>query len=422
MSDVAIRTVNLGKSYTILPGSSSQLNKQRTLQEDIVRIVKNPFKFSKQKKEEIWARQDVNFEIKKGEIVGVIGANGAGKSTLLKILSRITEPTTGHVDMYGRVGSLLEVGTGFHSELSGRENIYLNGAVLGMRKKEIDRKFDEIVDFSGVEKFLDTPVKRYSSGMRVRLAFSVAAHLDPEILLIDEVLSVGDAEFRKKSLGKMDEVARDGRTVLFVSHNMGAIRSLCTRTIQIEEGEISFDGDTREAVQEYLTHLANTKNLTGKVDLRDRINKYSPSPLIQELVIKNKSKISPYLTTGQKASFEITLENISSYPGYLVGVTFTNRHGERLASINSSDAAKSSVTSANANTAKATLVFEEFPLLPNQYNVITTISQSDRILDRIIDAASLDVREGNVTNARIPGTPFSGYFSMNGKWDIRNIK
>jgi lipopolysaccharide transport system ATP-binding protein len=199
-----------------------------------------------------WALKDVNFEVKRGEVVGVIGRNGAGKSTLLKILSRITEPTEGRINLHGRVGSLLEVGTGFHPELTGRENIYLNGAILGMKRAEIRRKFDEIVEFSEVARFLDTPVKHYSSGMHMRLAFSVAAHLEPEILLVDEVLAVGDAEFQKKCLNKMGEVAQEGRTVLFVSHNMSAVQRLCSRGIVLEGGRIAFDGTAPEAVSRYL--------------------------------------------------------------------------------------------------------------------------------------------------------------------------
>lgn len=207
----------------------------------------------------IWALKDVSFEVKQGEVVGIIGRNGAGKSTLLKILCKITNPTKGCAELRGRVSSLLEVGTGFHPELTGRENVYLNGTILGMRKKEVDRKFDEIVAFSGVEKFIDTPVKRYSSGMRVRLAFSVAAYLEPEILVIDEVLAVGDANFQKKSLNKMHEIGQHGRTVLFVSHNMAAITRLCERTILLEEGAILKDGPTQEVVSTYLNTTVGAK-------------------------------------------------------------------------------------------------------------------------------------------------------------------
>jgi lipopolysaccharide transport system ATP-binding protein len=218
--------------------------------------------------ETIWALKDVSFEIGHGEVLGIIGGNGAGKSTLLKILSRITEPTEGYANIYGRIGSLLEVGTGFHPELTGRENIYLNGAILGMTKKEIDRKFDEIIDFAEISKFINTPVKFYSSGMYVRLAFSVAAHLDPEILLVDEVLAVGDVAFQKKCLGKMDDVARRGRTVLFVSHNMAVIRTLCERGLCIRQGSIIADGPISEVVDAYLASLEQVKtiNLAVRTD------------------------------------------------------------------------------------------------------------------------------------------------------------
>jgi lipopolysaccharide transport system ATP-binding protein len=207
----------------------------------------------------IWALKDVSFQLQRGEVLGIIGKNGAGKSTLLKILSRITTPTSGRVEIRGKVSSLLEVGTGFHQELTGRENVYLNGTILGMTKKEIDVKFDEIVDFSGIEKFIDTPVKRYSSGMKVRLAFSVAAHLEPEILIVDEVLAVGDAEFQRKCLGKMGQVAKEGRTVLLVSHNMGAIAQLCGQAILLEDGRIKVAGSSSDVISSYLM----SKEITG---------------------------------------------------------------------------------------------------------------------------------------------------------------
>ena len=206
----------------------------------------------------IWALRNVSLEVRKGEVVGIIGRNGAGKTTLLKILSRITNPTEGYAEIRGRVGSLLEVGTGFHPELTGQENIYLNGAVLGMKKKEIDRKFDEIVDFSGVEKFIDTPLKRYSTGMQVRLAFAVAAHLEPEVLLVDEVLAVGDVAFQQKCLGKMDDLSQEGRTVLFVSHDMTRIGKLCPRSVLLDEGGVSYQGETSTAISKYLQSADRT--------------------------------------------------------------------------------------------------------------------------------------------------------------------
>jgi len=252
MSDVVIRAEGLGKSYLI--GHESERERYVALRDVIARGARNLVRTAGDvvrgrqlvvgdQIEEFWALKDINFEICRGEVVGIIGRNGAGKSTLLKILSRITEPTTGRVEIRGRVASLLEVGTGFHPELTGRENIFLNGAILGMTRAEIRRKFDEIVAFAEIERFLDTPVKRYSSGMYVRLAFAVAAHLEPEILIVDEVLAVGDVEFQKKCLGKMQDVASGGRTVLFVSHNMGAVQRLCSQGIFLEDGTVKLQSD-----------------------------------------------------------------------------------------------------------------------------------------------------------------------------------
>jgi len=257
MSDTVIRVENLGKKYTL----GHQKQARYTALRDVIsnsaksagRKFLKPFgkKVSDPAIEEFWALKDVSFEIKQGDRVGIIGRNGAGKSTLLKILSRITEPTKGSIRIKGRVASLLEVGTGFHAELTGRENIFLNGAILGMSKAEIRRKFDEIVDFAEVEKFLDTPVKRYSSGMYVRLAFAVAAHLEPEILIVDEVLAVGDTQFQKKCLGKMGKVANEGRTVLFVSHNMQAIRTLCSSAIVLNKGQVICRGSINDCITSY---------------------------------------------------------------------------------------------------------------------------------------------------------------------------
>ncbi len=270
MSDIAIRVEHLSKRYRIgsagRPRYETLYDKITGAGSHLLNKLRRPLppqseKIRSSHSEFIWALKDVSFEVRRGEVVGIIGRNGAGKSTLLKILSRITEPTEGRAEVYGRIGSLLEVGTGFHPELTGRENIYLNGAILGMKKAEIDRKFDEIVAFAEIEKFIDTPVKFYSSGMYVRLAFAVAAHLDPEILLVDEVLAVGDAAFQKKCLGKMGEVAGEGRTVLFVSHNMAAISNLCNSVMVLESGCLAFLGNTVQGVQFYATSiLANLDN------------------------------------------------------------------------------------------------------------------------------------------------------------------
>ena len=286
MSDIAIKAEKLSKRYRI--GQST--NGYKTLRDTLAGLVAAPFRRKRSapscmqkgipnpsstsalaslRSDEIWALKEVSFEVKRGEVVGVIGRNGAGKSTLLKILSRITEPTDGCAEIHGRVGSLLEVGTGFHPELTGRENIYLNGAILGMKEAEIERKFDEIVAFAEVEKFIDTPVKHYSSGMYVRLAFAVAAHIEPEILLVDEVLAVGDGRFQRKCLNKMQDVGRQGRTVLFVSHNMPAVTRLCPRTVLLDSGKVLRDGPSHQVVSAYLGSDLGTTAAREWPDLRE---------------------------------------------------------------------------------------------------------------------------------------------------------
>jgi lipopolysaccharide transport system ATP-binding protein len=271
MSDIVIRADNLSKRYAI-----GHCPRYSTLRDALANAARAPFRALRSNGNRrngddfIWALKDVSFEVRQGEIVGIIGRNGAGKSTLLKILSRITDPTNGHAEIRGRVGSLLEVGTGFHPELTGRENVFLNGAILGMRKQEIARKFDEIVAFAEVEKFIDTPVKYYSSGMYVRLAFAVAAHLDTEVLFVDEVLAVGDFKFQNKCLGKIQDVSHSGRTIMFVSHNLAAIASLCPRSIHVCEGQISADGTTERVFQGYLNDIGE---LGEAQSLRDRVRR-----------------------------------------------------------------------------------------------------------------------------------------------------
>ncbi|MGR9073089.1 MAG: ABC transporter ATP-binding protein [Gammaproteobacteria bacterium] len=275
---LAIKVENLGKKYTI---GHQRKDRYETLRDKIAHAgrsayqrLRHPLSINREEveEEEFWALRDISFEIRQGERVGIIGRNGAGKSTLLKILSRITQPTTGKATINGRVSSLLEVGTGFHPELSGRENIFLNGAILGMRKAEIEKKFDEIVAFAEVEKFLDTPVKRYSSGMYVRLAFAIAAHLEPEILIVDEVLAVGDVQFQNKCLAKMDQVGKEGRTVVFVSHNMGVITKLCPKSIWLEKGELNQIGNTNTLTDAYL--CSGLSELRGEKILPDDISKH----------------------------------------------------------------------------------------------------------------------------------------------------
>jgi lipopolysaccharide transport system ATP-binding protein len=271
-----IEITNLSKKYPIIHDKTPY----RTFRETIMHRLRHPFARNKTQ-ETFWALKDINLTINRGEIIGVIGKNGAGKSTLLKILSGITKPSEGKIKLYGRVSSLLEVGTGFHPELTGRENIFLNGVILGMTRKEVEKKFNEIVAFAGVEQFLDTPVKHYSSGMYVRLAFAIAAHLEPDILIIDEVLAVGDIEFQKKCLGKMEEVSKEeGRTVIFVSHNMGIIQKLCSKTILINNGKISAQGNTREVIEKYLSKSQQIDSL--QKDKKSKVSYISKVEILDE--------------------------------------------------------------------------------------------------------------------------------------------
>lgn len=308
MSDVVIRTENLGKLYRI----GERQRSYKTLREAITNAFSVAFQnssrspqptFRNPRPESIWALKNISFEVKCGEVVGIIGRNGVGKTTLLKVLSRITEPTEGWAEIYGRVRSLLEVGTGFHPELTGRENIYLNGAILGMKKGEISRKFDEIVAFAEIDKFIDTPVKRYSSGMYVRLAFAVAAHLEPEILLVDEVLAVGDATFQKKCLGKMEGVAKEGRTVLFVSHNMSSVAQLCSRAVWLNNGQLKRDGKCTDVIRAYLSQGVRS---TGHWVRPNGFKSTSEVELLGVYVASEDTKPIPIVNFDK--SFEIEVE------------------------------------------------------------------------------------------------------------------
>lgn len=344
MTDIAIKVENIGKTYFL---GHNNLKRERfsTLSEVIANNAKGLVRKTSDmlkgrpiiqgdEVEEFLALKDINFEIKQGDRVGIIGRNGAGKSTLLKILSRITEPTKGRISINGRVASLLEVGTGFHQELTGRENIFLNGSILGMSRKEVQRKFDEIVDFSEVEQFLDTPVKRYSSGMYVRLAFAVAAHLEPEILVVDEVLAVGDAQFQKKCLGKMEEVSTQGRTILFVSHQLGSVQALCNRAILLRKGELVDDGEAGEVIQRYLTSLVSAptfnpfslnnpdRNISGRVWLTDGYILNSNGHKINNMMAgENIKVVFHYESTSEIEDLEVIFTIFNSN-----GVAVTNIH------------------------------------------------------------------------------------------------
>lgn len=333
MNQVAIHVEQLSKRYRL-----GERVRYKTLRDAVASLIRIPANANSPKQQSadnyIWALDQVSFEIQAGEIIGIIGPNGAGKSTLLKILSRITEPTTGFARVVGRVGSLLEVGTGFHPELTGRENIYLNGAILGMRKKEIERKFDEIVAFAELDKFVDTPVKHYSSGMYVRLAFAVAAHLEPEILLVDEVLAVGDAAFQKKSLGKMQDIAKEERTVLFVSHNMGAISRLCQRAILLRAGKVELIDRADTVIRHYLS-----ENATGTPDVHLEPTKNPSAPmLVTRLWIADRQgNPIPFVDVAQEFSVGVRVLVRRAILGADIAIRFYNAIGQALFTCNLSD-------------------------------------------------------------------------------------
>jgi len=327
-SSTAIRVVELGKRYRI----GAARAQYRTFREVITNAAKAPLRrlFGSANDRpapdrEFWALRGVSFTVAPGDVVGVIGRNGAGKSTLLKILSRITEPTEGRAEIHGRVGSLLEVGTGFHPELTGRENVYLNGAILGMRRAEIQRNFDEIVAFAEVEQFIDTVVKHYSSGMYLRLAFAVAAYLEPEILLVDEVLAVGDAVFQKKCLGKMDEVARQGRTVFFVSHNLEAVRSLCTRGILLDAGKVKVDGTTSDALSAYRAAIRASESIS-QLGLQDRLARTTGAARFTSITVTDEDgEVTERFEAGQSMRVRMCVEAFADVPS--LGVLFALKSG-----------------------------------------------------------------------------------------------
>lgn len=351
MGNLAIKTENLGKRYRL--GATVDLTK--TFREVLLDYPKYLLNLTKSKAKRIitkknkyidqetpkgtfWALKNINLEIDHGEVVGIIGKNGAGKSTLLKILSRITTPTTGKAILYGRVGSLLEVGTGFHPELTGRENIYLNGSILGMTKTEIDKKFDEIVSFAEVEDFLDTPIKRYSSGMQVRLAFAVAAHLEPEILVVDEVLAVGDAEFQKKCLGKMGDISKEGRTVLFVSHNMGAIEQLCQRVIILDKGIIISDtNDVQNGIKEYLHNSTKEKIKSEWINTGNEFDNPYFKPLRFAITDKDGNTLKMPVRNDEDMYVWIEGEVEKVSPNLMVGFTLYNLKNNRILTSYSTD-------------------------------------------------------------------------------------
>jgi lipopolysaccharide transport system ATP-binding protein len=369
--DVVISAQGLGKRYHLGAQGAAYQTLRDAIPEFLSAPVRRWFRHSGQpmekKREIIWALKDLNFDIRRGEIVGVIGPNGAGKTTLLKVLSRITEPSKGRVELKGRVGSLLEVGTGFHPELSGRENIFLNGAILGMKKSEILRKFDEIVAFAEIEKFLDTPVKRYSSGMYVRLAFAVAAHLEPEILLIDEVLAVGDLAFQRRCLGKVGEVARGGRTVLFVSHNMAAVENLCTRCLLINHGQLVVDGNASEVISAYIR--CQEEQLKGDLDETSRRSGSGRLVFTSFGVETVDGQGIPLVRSGQDVVFVFGFQRRDSEVLRNVDLSFAlyTEHGHPLTVLGSSYVGKTFDVERNEGSFRC--LIENLPLAAGRYVV-----------------------------------------------------
>jgi len=395
MGEVAIRVEGLGKRFSIIGKQESY----KTLRDVLANAALKPLRAVKSIQgqngnqnpgsDSIWALKNISLEIKRGEAVGLIGRNGAGKSTLLKILSRVTEPTEGRAQIRGKVGSLLEVGVGFHPELSGRENIYLNGAILGMKRAEIERSFDAIVAFAEIDKFIDTPVKHYSSGMYLRLAFAVAAHLEPEILLVDEVLAVGDAAFQKKCIGKMEEVTGAGRTVLFVSHNMAAVQALCSRGIFLHNGSVFADATASEAISTYLRtlELAVSQDLLERTDRRGS----GRAKLCKVEISTGGSEPSTTLATGRPAQFAFYVTAVQ--PRMSCIFTIYDTFGHAVATFNSAVQAPDDLRDPSIS-GKVICFLDELALVPGRYRINVAISSDGQLQDHIEAAAFFEVEQG----------------------------
>ena len=412
-----IRVHNLSKRYRI-----GRVEPYRTLRESIVRSVTAPARIARAMlggrardggaydgERHVWALRDVSFDVMPGEVLGLIGRNGAGKSTLLKLLSRITEPSTGRAEIYGRVGSLLEVGTGFHEELTGRENIYLSGAILGMRRIEIQRKFDEIVAFAEVEKFVDTPVKHYSSGMYVRLGFAVAAHLEPEILLVDEVLAVGDAAFQKKCMGKMGDVARAGRTIIFVSHNMASIESLCSSCLLISSGRLEAEGPPTQMVMRYMA--SELRGHGGIRSLIDHSGRRGDSiPVMQSISLLSDGDL-PTGVVRMGAPLDVTVEFSASQPiRPILGITLKTTEGMPLLGV-SNRWTNQGVDTQRVSTGTITCGFKTVPLMPGTYLLdlyFGDFGDPSRDLDIIRDAISFEVVPADLLGTGMLPRPTDG--------------
>ncbi len=410
VDDAVIRVERLGKRYRLgcaVTGGG--------LRGWIGRLAGRRARAAESSADYVWALRGASFEVHAGEIVGVIGRNGSGKSTLLKILSRVVAPTTGRAVVRGRVGSLLEVGTGFHPELTGRENIYLNGAILGMRRDEIRRVFDEIVAFAEIDRFLDTPVKRYSSGMYVRLAFAVAAHLNPEILLVDEVLAVGDAPFQRKCLENMATIARSGRTVLFVSHSMAAVANLCTRGVVLRQGRISFIGTQTEALAHYLSSTyAPDVSLASRTDRRG-------SGVLRFAAVRTRNSagclVASFLT-GQDAVLELAYqaEPNAALPDVQVAVGIDDSLGQRVANL-SSEVTGQRLGHLAGQAGAIWVHLPRLPLLPGRYYVTLYAAAGGQVLDWVQNAAYFDVEAGDFFGTG--KLPPQGCFCLDGRFELR---
>lgn len=395
MGSVAVRAKGLSKQYQV----GGRQKGYRTLRDSLTEFTRSPMALLRSRREAsrtaknaaFWALDDVSFDVKHGDVIGIVGRNGAGKSTLLKVLSRITQPTRGYADTYGRVGSLLEVGTGFHPELTGRENVFLNGVILGMKPREISAKFDEIVAFAEIERFIDMPVKRYSSGMQLRLAFSVAAHLEPEILIVDEVLAVGDALFQRKCTGKMGQVAREGRTVLFVSHNLAAVRQLCNRALLLSAGRLVTEGSTQEVLQEYLAS-ASEDDVNDLTQVRDRIGKGDVR--LESLHFEDESgRRVAGLSCGQPGRIVLGVGGRKKVRNAVCCISFNNDLAQCISYLKSTF-----VEAPLDEVGPGDQLVCEIPrvnLAPGRYRVGLWIRGDDERQDQIGDAGPIDIEDGN---------------------------
>jgi lipopolysaccharide transport system ATP-binding protein len=412
-----ISVERLGKAYFL----GRAADKHATFRDAIVGVAKGAVRGLRQRvssaggsADAYWAVRNANFEVNRGEVLGLVGRNGAGKSTLLKMLSRITEPTEGRAVIRGRVASLLEVGTGFHPELTGRENIFLNGAILGMKRTEIVRKFDEIVAFSEVEQFLDTPVKRYSSGMYVRLAFAVAAHLDPEVLIVDEVLAVGDANFQKKCLGKMGDVMRQGRTVLFVSHNMDAVTNLCTHVVLVNKGKVSERMDAEEGVKQYLS-LTNEGQDVPLAE-KPRTQYRQRPPVFTGIKIHTDSGHDRVLLAGGRVRFDIDVSDCEDVKAATVGLAVADARGKRIALFHS--LYHSGLWIRGGKAGRLTLDVPSLPLTPGTYYVELVMADDRGFIDRVERADKIEVVFDDLLGTgKIPSGNQS-VVVLPGQWDL----